>query len=60
MKAIEPFDEDNLDRGRFIGTAAVMIAAANLDLISDDALASEAVPSRTAPSPRARARPSAR
>jgi len=50
MKAIEPFDEDKLDRRRFIGAAALMIAAANLDLIPDDALASEAIPSRTAPS----------
>ena len=50
MTAIEPFDEHNLDRRRFIGAAAMMIAAANLDLISNDALASEAAPSRTAPS----------
>jgi hypothetical protein len=34
MKAIEPFDEDNLERQGFIGAVAVMIAAAKLDLRS--------------------------
>jgi hypothetical protein len=50
MEAIEAIDEDNLDRGDSFGVAAAMIAAAHLDSNTAGALASEAVPSKTAPS----------